>query len=175
MRNIPLYALESFDPIKDFDIIAFSIGYEMAFPAMVDMLDLAGVPLHASERTALTPLVVAGGTAMYNCEPIADFIDLALIGEGEEMDVELIELLPSGAATRAGASTTSSCAPRKIPGVYVPSLYDVVYNDDGTVKSITANEGAPKVVPKAHHAGHGQGLLSDQDHRSLDRRSCRTV
>ena len=77
---------------KDFDIIAFSIGYEMAFPAMVDMLDLAGVPLHASERTALTPLVVAGGTAMYNCEPIADFIDLALVGEGEEMDVELIEL-----------------------------------------------------------------------------------
>lgn len=83
--NIPLYALESFDPIKDFDIIAFSIGYEMAFPAMVDMLDLAGVPLHASERTALTPLVVAGGTAMYNCEPIADFIDLALVGEGEEI------------------------------------------------------------------------------------------
>ena len=90
--GIPLYALESFDPIKDFDIIAFSIGYEMAFPAMVDMLDLAGVPLHASERTALTPLVVAGGTAMYNCEPIADFIDLALIGEGEEMNAELIEL-----------------------------------------------------------------------------------
>ena len=129
--NIPLYALESFDPIKDFDIIAFSIGYEMAFPAMVDMLDLAGVPLHASERTALTPLVVAGGTAMYNCEPIADFIDLALIGEGEDWSKH--EFLVCAA---------------QIPGVYVPSLYDVVYNDDGTVKSITANEGAPKVVLK---------------------------
>ena len=145
--NIPLYALESFDPIKDFDIIAFSIGYEMAFPAMVDMLDLAGVPLHASERTALTPLVVAGGTAMYNCEPIADFIDLALIGEGEEMDVELIELHRQ--ARREGWSKHEFlvCA-AQIPGVYVPSLYDVVYNDDGTVKSITANEGAPKVILK---------------------------
>ena len=145
--NIPLYALESFDPIKDFDIIAFSIGYEMAFPAMVDMLDLAGVPLHASERTALTPLVVAGGTAMYNCEPIADFIDLALIGEGEEMDVELIEL--HRRARREGWSKHEFlvCA-AQIPGVYVPSLYDVAYNDDGTVKSITANEGAPKVVLK---------------------------
>ena len=145
--NIPLYALESFDPIKDFDIIAFSIGYEMAFPAMVDMLDLAGVPLHASERTALTPLVVAGGTAMYNCEPIADFIDLALIGEGEEMDVELIELHRQ--ARREGWSKHEFlvCA-AQIPGVYVPSLYDVAYNDDGTVKSITANEGAPKVVLK---------------------------
>ena len=145
--NIPLYALESFDPIKDFDIIAFSIGYEMAFPAMVDMLDLAGVPLHASERTALTPLVVAGGTAMYNCEPIADFIDLALIGEGEEMDVELIELHRQ--ARREGWSKHEFLArAAQIPGVYVPSLYDVVYNDDGTVKSITANEGAPKVVLK---------------------------
>ena len=145
--NIPLYALESFDPIKDFDIIAFSIGYEMAFPAMVDMLDLADVPLHASERTALTPLVVAGGTAMYNCEPIADFIDLALIGEGEEMDVELIELHRQ--ARREGWSKHEFlvCA-AQIPGVYVPSLYDVAYNDDGTVKSITANEGAPKVVLK---------------------------
>jgi len=129
--NIPLYALESFDPIKDFDIIAFSIGYEMAFPAMVDMLDLAGVPLHASERTALTPLVVAGGTAMYNCEPIADFIEL------------------HRQARREGWSKHEFlvCA-AQIPGVYVPSLYDVVYNDDGTVKSITANEGAPKVVLK---------------------------
>ena len=149
MRNahIPLYALESFDPIKDFDIIAFSIGYEMAFPAMVDMLDLAGVPLHASERTALTPLVVTGGTAMYNCEPIADFIDLALIGEGEEMDVELIELHRQ--ARREGWSKHEFLVrAAQIPGVYVPSLYDVVYNDDGTVKSITANEGAPKVVLK---------------------------
>ena len=145
--NIPLYALESFDPIRDFDIIAFSVGYEMAFPAMVDMLDLAGVPLHASERTALTPLVVAGGTAMYNCEPIADFIDLAFIGEGEEMDVELIELHRQ--ARREGWSKHEFLVrAAQIRGVYVPSLYDVDYNDDGTVKSITAKDGAPKTVLK---------------------------
>ena len=152
--NIPLYALESFDPIKDFDIIAFSIGYEMAFPAMVDMLDLAGVPLHASERTALTPLVVAGGTAMYNCEPIADFIDLALIGEGEEMDVELIELHRQ--ARREGWSKHEFlvCA-AQIPGVYVPSLYDVVYNDDGSLEGYSyPNRPAhifinPKIIAEA--------------------------
>ena len=145
--NIPLYALESFDPIRDFDIIAFSVGYEMAFPAMVDMLDLAGVPLHASERTALTPLVVAGGTAMYNCEPIADFIDLAFIGEGEEMDVELIELHRQ--ARREGWSKHDFLVrAAQIRGVYVPSLYDVDYNDDGTVKSITAKDGAPERVTK---------------------------
>lgn len=149
MRNagIPLYALESFDPIGGFDIIAFSVGYEMAFPAILNMLDLAGVPLHSAERTELTPLVIAGGTAMYNCEPIADFLDLAVIGEGEEMNVELIELHRQ--ARREGWSKHEFlvCA-AQIPGVYVPSLYDVVYNDDGTVKSITANEGAPKVVLK---------------------------
>ena len=145
--NIPLYALESFDPIRDFDIIAFSVGYEMAFPAMVNMLDLAGVPLHASERTALTPLVVAGGTAMYNCEPNADFIDLAFIGEGEEMDVELIELHRQ--ARREGWSKHDFLVrAAQIRGIYVPSLYDVDYNDDGTVKSITAKEGAPKTVLK---------------------------
>ena len=145
--NIPLYALESFDPIRDFDIIAFSVGYEMAFPAMVDMLDLAGVPLHASERTALTPLVVAGGTAMYNCEPIADFIDLAFIGEGEEMDVELIELHRQ--ARREGWSKHDFLVrAAQIRSVYVPSLYDVDYNDDGTVKSITPKDGAPKTVLK---------------------------
>ena len=71
--GIPLFALESGDPITNFDIVAFSVGYEMAFPAILNMLDLAGIPLHANERKELTPLVIAGGTAMYNAEPIADF------------------------------------------------------------------------------------------------------
>ena len=135
---------------------------------MVDMLDLANVPLHASERTALTPLVVAGGTAMYNCEPIADFIDLALIGEGEEMDVELIELHRQ--ARREGWSKHEFlvCA-AQIPGVYVPSLYDVAYNDDGTVKSITANEGAPKVVLKRIMRDMDKAYYPTKTHRSLDR------
>ena len=74
--DMPLFALESGDPITDFHIVAFSVGYEMAFPAILNMLDLAHIPLHAADRTGLTPLVIAGGTAMYNAEPLADFIDL---------------------------------------------------------------------------------------------------
>ena len=145
--NIPLYALESFDPIGDFDIIACSVGYEMAFPAILNMLDLANVPLHSSERTELTPLVIAGGTAMYNCEPIADFLDLAVIGEGEEMNVELIEL--HRRARREGWSKHEFLIrAAQIGGVYVPSLYDIDYNGDGTVKSITPRDGAPKTVLK---------------------------
>ena len=84
-NHIPLYALESGDPIGEFDIIGFSVGYEMAYTAMLNMLDLGGLPLRAEDRPGLTPLVIAGGTAMYNAEPVADFIDLALIGEGEEL------------------------------------------------------------------------------------------
>ena len=90
--GMPLFALESGEPITDFDIVAFSVGYEMAFPAILNMLDLAGIPLHSAERTELTPLVIAGGTAMYNAEPIADFIDLVSLGEGEDITVELVEL-----------------------------------------------------------------------------------
>ncbi len=145
--GIPLYALESFDPIGEFDIIAFSVGYEMAFPAILNMLDLAGVPLRSAERKGLTPLVIAGGTAMYNCEPIADFLDLAVIGEGEEMNVELIEL--HRRARREGWSKQEFLVrAAQIGGVYVPSLYDVDYNDDGTVRSITPRDGAPKTVLK---------------------------
>lgn len=80
--GMPLFALESGEPITDFDIVAFSVGYEMAFPAILNMLDLAGIPIHSAERTGLTPLVIAGGTAMYNAEPIADFIDLVSLGGG---------------------------------------------------------------------------------------------
>lgn len=90
--GMPLFALESGQPITDFDIVAFSVGYEMAFPAILNMLDLANIPIHSAERTALTPLVIAGGTAMYNAEPIADFIDLVSLGEGEDLTVELVEL-----------------------------------------------------------------------------------
>ena len=87
--GMPLFALESGQPITDFDIVAFSVGYEMAFPAILNMLDLANIPIHSAERTALTPLVIAGGTAMYNAEPIADFIDLVSLGEGEDLTVSM--------------------------------------------------------------------------------------
>ena len=145
--DIPLYALESGDPIGDFDVVAFSVGYEMAYPAILNMLDLGGIPLHASQRTELAPLVIAGGTAMYNAEPLADFIDLALIGEGEDEVPELLELYRR--AKREGWTKSRFLrAAADIQGVYVPSLYDVTYNDDGTVRAITPLDGAPAKVYK---------------------------
>ena len=145
--DMPLFALESGDPITDFDIVAFSVGYEMAFPAILNMLDLAGIPLHASERTGLSPLVIAGGTAMYNAEPQDDFIDLVSLGEGEDLTVELVELYRT--ARREGWSKQQLLrAAAQLDGVYVPSLYDVTYHDDGTVAAITPLDGAPARVTK---------------------------
>lgn len=146
-ENIPLYALESGDPINEFDMIGFSVGYEMAYPAMLNMLDLGGLPLRAEERKGLAPLVVAGGTAMYNAEPVADFIDLALIGEGEDQLPELIELYRK--AKQEGWDKSRFLREAAgIGGVYVPSLYEVTYKDDGTIASITAKDGAPEKVHK---------------------------
>lgn len=145
--EIPLFALESGDPVGDFDVVAFSVGYEMAYPAILNMLDLSGIPLHAAERTELAPLVIAGGTAMYNAEPLADFIDLALIGEGEEEVPELLELYRR--AKREGWSKSRFLhSAADIQGVYVPSLYNVTYNDDGTIRAITPLDGAPAKVYK---------------------------
>ena len=145
--EIPLFALESGDPVGDFDVVAFSVGYEMAYPAILNMLDLSGIPLHAAERTELAPLVIAGGTAMYNAEPLADFIDLALIGEGEEEVPELLELYRR--AKREGWSKSRFLrSAADIQGVYVPSLYDVTYNDDSTIRAITPLDGAPAKVYK---------------------------
>ena len=145
--EMPLFALESGDPITDYDIVAFSVGYEMAFPAILNMLDLAHIPLHAADRTGLTPLVIAGGTAMYNAEPLTDFIDLVSLGEGEDVTVELVEL--HRRARREGWSKADFLrAAARLDGIYVPSLYDVTYHDDGTVASITPRDGAPAVVTK---------------------------
>ncbi len=146
-QGIPLYALESGDAVRRFDIAAFSVGYEMAYPAILNMLDLAGIPLHSADRPDLAPLVIAGGTAMYNAEPLADFIDLACIGEGEEELVDLLELYRK--ARREGWDKArflrEAC---HIEGIYVPSLYDVSYREDGTVAAITPRDGAPEKVCK---------------------------
>ncbi len=145
--QIPLYALESGDPLRDFDIVGFSIGYEMAYTAMLNMLDLSGIPLRAEERTSLAPLVIAGGTAMYNAEPIADFIDLALIGEGEDQLPELITLYRK--AKQEGWDKPHFLREASaLGGVYVPSLYDVQYHEDGTIASIAPLHGAPEIVYK---------------------------
>ena len=145
--QIPLFALESGEPIADFDIVAFSVGYEMAFTAILNMLDLAGIPLRSAERTDLTPLVITGGTAMYNAEPIADFVDIVSLGEGEDVTVELIELHRK--ARKEGWSKAKFLhRAAQVPGLYVPSLYEVDYNEDGTVREIRPQDGAPKVVRK---------------------------
>ena len=139
--GIPLYGLESGDPIRDFDIIGFSVGYEMAFAGILNMLDLAGVPVRAEDRPDLSPLVIAGGTAMYNAEPLADFIDIVSLGEGEDVTVELIELYRR--AKREGWTKHQLLvAAAQVPGLYVPSLYD------GTVADIVPREGAPRKVSK---------------------------
>ena len=145
--QMPLFALESGDPITDFDIVAFSVGYEMAFTAILNMLDLAGIPLHSADRPDLTPLVIAGGTAMYNAEPVADFIDIVSLGEGEDVTPELIELHRK--ARREGWDKHRFLvAAAQLDGIYVPSLYDVTYHDDGTVAAITPRDGAPQRVVK---------------------------
>ena len=144
---LPLYALESGDSLRDFDALAFSIGYEMAYTTVLDMLDMAGIPLRAKERTGLLPLVFAGGTAAVNPEPMADFMDLFVIGEGEEMNNELLVLFRQ-AKLEGWDKHDFLVKAAQIQGVYVPSLYDVAYNPDGTVASIRAGEGAPEKVTK---------------------------
>lgn len=146
-ENIPLWALESGDPLKDFDAIGFSIGYEMAYTNVLNMLDLAGLPLKSAERHELTPLVFAGGTSCVNPEPMADFFDFLFIGEGEEMDRELLLLLRK--AKQVGWSKRQFLSEAaNIEGIYVPSLYEPVYNNDGTLKEMRALEGAPEFVTR---------------------------
>ncbi|MBQ7434238.1 MAG: TIGR03960 family B12-binding radical SAM protein [Oscillospiraceae bacterium] len=145
--GLPLYALESGDSLDKFDAIAFSVGYEMAYTTVLDMIDQAGLPLHAAERTALLPLVFAGGSACVNAEPMADFIDLFVVGEGEEMNNELLTLLRT-AKLENWSKRDFLIKAAQIGGVYVPSLYDIAYNADGTVASITPKDGAPEKVLK---------------------------
>lgn len=145
--KIPLYALESGDPLTEFDALGFSLGYEMAYTSVLNMLDLAGIPVRSADRKSLTPLVFAGGTSCINPEPMADFFDLCAIGEGEELDVEILRLLRH-AKSEGWDKPRFLREAAKIPGVYVPSLYEHAYNDDGTLQSVTAREGAPETVTK---------------------------
>ena len=146
-NKLPLWALESQDPVKDFDMIAITIGYEMCYTNILNMLDLAGVPLYAKERQGLKNIVFAGGVCTFNPEPLADFVDFFSLGEGEESTVEIVALYD-----RAKAENWSKeqflAEVAKIPGVYVPSFYEHSYNADGTLKAITPIAGAPKTVTK---------------------------
>ena len=146
-RVVPLCSLESGTPLAEFDMIGFSVGYEMSYIGILNMLRLAGIPLRSSERDGLAPLVFAGGACMFNCEPLADFIDLAVIGEGEYMDCELVELYRQ--ARREGITKREFLLrAAKIEGVYVPSLYDVEYGADGTISRFEPLPGAKEKVLK---------------------------
>ena len=136
-HNIPLWALESGDPIKSFDIVAFTLGYELSYSNVLYMLDLGGIPLTTAERAENDPIVIGGGCCTYNPEPLADFFDIFSIGEGEEALPELsrlyIEMKENGTYTREDFLHAAA----KLGGFYVPSFYSVSYNDDGTIAAVT--------------------------------------
>ena len=155
-NDIPLYALESLDPVRDFDFIGFTLQYELSFTNVLEMLDLAGLPVYARDRKDLTPIVVGGGPCVCNPEPIAPFFDLFILGEGEDVNLELMRLYEK----MKPLSPTKEEFLReaaKIEGIYVPQFYDVEYNEDGTVSSITPNvpEAKPKVTKR---------VIADFDH-----------
>lgn len=146
-NNVPLFALESGDPLTDFDLIGFTIQYELCYTNILNMLNLAGLKLRSCDRTALTPIVVAGGPCVCNPEPIADFVDICLPGEGEEVTNELIDLLIKH--KEMGSSKLEFLREAaKIEGVYVPMFYDTIYNADGTIKEVINRETAPEKVKK---------------------------
>ena len=146
-EGLSLYGLESGDAIAEFDVIGFSLGYELAYTNVLNLLDLAGLPIRTADRGEGTPLIIAGGTCAYNPEPLAPFVDIFCLGEGEDVLLELLELYRR--ARNEGWSRRELLgAAAKIPGLYVPSLYEVTYQEDGTVAAITPAEGVPAVVTK---------------------------
>ncbi len=137
-HNIPLWAYESKDPISAFDFLGFTLQYEMCYTTVLNMLELSGMPLRSRDRDESFPLVIGGGPCAYNPEPVADFFDLFNIGEGEQMLVEIVRLYiqmhDEGRYTKADFLHEAA---RTIKGVYVPSLYEVTYNEDGTIRAYT--------------------------------------
>ncbi len=146
-NRLPLFALESHQPVKDFDMIAFTIGYEMAYSNILNMLDLAGVPLHSKDRKGLKNIVFAGGVCAFNPEPLADFVDFFSLGEGEDITVEIVSLYDRAKA-QGWTKEQFLEEVSKIPGIYVPSFYRHEYHSDGTLAAIVPLNGAPKKVTK---------------------------
>ena len=148
--NVPLTCLESGDPVSEFDFLGFTLQYEMCYTTVLNMLELSHIPLRATDRGEDCPLVIGGGPCSYNPEPVADFFDLFNIGEGEEMLPEIVRLYikmkDEGTYTRADFLHEAA---RTIQGVYVPSLYKVTYNPDGTIEAYTPiYDDIPKTVTK---------------------------
>ena len=146
-HGLPLWALESQRPVKEFDMIAFTIGYEMAYTSIVNMLDLAGVPIYSKHRHDLSQMVFAGGVCTFNPEPLAPFFDFFSLGEGEESTVEIVALYDRAKA-EGWSKEQFLREVSKIEGVYVPGFYEHIYNEDGTLREIVAREGQPEVHTK---------------------------
>ena len=146
-HNLPLWALESQDPVKNFDMIAFTIGYEMCYTNILNMLMLAQIPIRAKDRHGLENIVFAGGVCAFNPEPLAEYVDFFSLGEGEEITTEIVSLYDK-AKSEKWSKQDFLLEVSKIPGVYVPSFYRHTYNNDGTLASVEALNGAPEVVTK---------------------------
>ena len=146
-HNIPLYTLESKTPLKEMDIIGFTLMYELSYTNVLAMLDLAGIPFYAKDRDESWPLIIAGGPCTCNAEPMADFFDIMALGEGEWLDVEICRVYNE--CKKQGLSRLDTLkALSKIEGVYVPSFYDVKYKEDKTIESVTPLYNAPAIVNK---------------------------
>ena len=154
-NHIPLWALESQDSVADFDMIAFTIGYEMSYSNILNMLRLSGVPLHSRDRQGLKNIVFAGGVCAFNPEPLADYIDFFSLGEGEESTVEIVSVYQKAQA-ESWDKEQFLLEVSKIDGVYVPSFYRNEYNPDGTLERIVPLNGAPATVTKR--------IVEDLDH-----------
>lgn len=165
-NGVKLYGLESGDPICDFDFVGFTLQYELSFTNVLNMLDLGGVPVRNDQRGENDPIVVAGGPCACNPEPLADFIDIFFLGAGEEVDLEVMDLYQKCKEEGKSRKEFLRLA-SQIEGVYVPSLYQVEYHNDGTIKEVTPLEGAPATVRKR--------VVLDLDNayypKSLDRKS----
>ena len=135
-QKIPLFALESQSPVREFDFLGITIQYEMCYTNILQILDLSGIPMMASERGEDDPIVIGGGPCTYNPEPLADFFDMFYIGEGEETYPELIRLYREHKAAGGHREAFLQKA-ATLPGIYVPSLYEVAYHADGTLASFT--------------------------------------
>lgn len=147
-NNVPLFALESGDYIKDFDIIGFTLMYELCYTNVLNMLDLAGIPLYSKDRTELAPIICVGGPCACNPEPIADFVDIVFLGDGEDSTNAVLDLLKE--CKKSGATKQEFLLKAKdITGVYVPSFYKDSYNADGTLKELVPINGAPEKVKKS--------------------------
>ena len=147
--HIPLYCLESKDPLRAFDIVGFSLEYELCYTNVLAMLELSGIPLRAADRDERWPLIIAGGPCVCNAEPMADFFDVMQLGEGEQMLQDICACVEKG--KKAGWNKEQLLAALAgIPGVYVPSFYDVSYEEDGRIRAVTPNRpGVPARVTKA--------------------------